>query len=273
LTRDTALASASRRTRISILTAALLLTGLAWGYVSWLALNMATPAALTMPDMHGMDMTVTGMMAPASVPWTSVHFLFIFTMWVVMMVGMMTPSVTPMVLIYSRVVPQNMVARRLMSSAGWFALGYLVAWSLFSVLAALAQWALEALALITPMMAAANHKLGGAVLIAAGTYQWLPIKEVCLSYCRAPLAFVQRHGGFQASAVGSVRLGFLHGKYCVGCCWALMAVLFVVGVMNLLWVAALMIIVLLEKVIPGGRYFSRIVGCAAVAIGIWMIAA
>jgi len=109
------------------------------------------------------------------------------------------------------------------------------------------------------------------VLIAAGVYQWLPIKDGCLWQCREPLAFVQRHGGFQTSALGSLRLGLLHGKYCVGCCWALMAVLFVVGVMNLLWIAVLMVIVLLEKVIPGGRYFSRITGCAALAAGIWMI--
>lgn len=224
-----------------------------------------------MPGMPGMDMNGASMVAPAFAPWTFVHFLFIFTMWAVMMVGMMTPSVTPMVLIYARVAQQGMRPGRSIAPAGWFASGYLIAWSLFAAFAALAQWGLEALALLTPMMASASRPFGAAVLIAAGAYQWLPIKDACLAQCRAPLSFMQRHGGFQASAFGSLRLGFLHGTYCIGCCWALMAVLFVVGVMNLFWIAALMIIVLLEKLLPGGRYFTRIAGCAAVMAGIWMI--
>jgi predicted metal-binding membrane protein len=121
------------------------------------------------------------------------------------------------------------------------------------------------------MMASASHHLGGALLIAAGVYQWLPIKEACLAQCRAPLSFVQRHGGFQASARGSVRLGLQHGLYCIGCCWALMALLFVGGVMNLLWIAILMLVVLAEKVLPGGRMLARIGGLVAIAAGAWML--
>jgi predicted metal-binding membrane protein len=121
-------------------------------------------------------------------------------------------------------------------------------------------------------MGTASRVFGGALLIVAGIYQWLPIKEACLSQCRAPLSFVQRHGGFQSSVQGSLRLGFLHGMYCIGCCWVLMLLLFVGGVMNLLWIAALMIFVLLEKLLPGGRYFSRAAGLAALAVGIRMIA-
>ena len=268
--QDTAPAPAARRISLSILIAALALTGLAWAYVSVLAARMVAPMPQSMADMPGMNMTDTGIMTPAFMPWTFQHWLFLCTMWVIMMVGMMTPAVTPMVLIYARVTQANTNSRRTIPSAGWFAFGYLIAWSLFSAVAALAQWVLEAFALLTPMMVAANHELGGVILIAAGAYQWLPIKDTCLANCRAPLAFMQRHGGIQVSAMGSLRLGCLHGLYCVGCCWALMAILFVVGVMNLLWIAALMIVVLLEKVIPGGRYFSRIVGCAALAAGVWM---
>lgn len=270
MSAGTALAAASRRTELLILAAVLTLTALAWGYVSWLAAQMGSSSSPPMAGMPGMDMP--GMLSPAFVSWTSGHFLFVFTMWAVMMVAMMTPSVTPMVLIYARVAQQSARAGQLIAPAGWFACGYLLAWSLFSALAALAQWALEALALLTPMMAAASHKFGGAVLITAGAYQWLPVKDICLANCRAPLSFLQRHGGFQVSATGSLRLGLLHGAYCIGCCWALMAVLFVVGVMNLLWIAALMIIVLLEKVIPGGHYLARSIGCLALAAGIWMIA-
>ena len=112
----------------------------------------------------------------------------------------------------------------------------------------------------------------GELLLAAGIYQWLPLKEACLSRCRAPLLFVQQHGGFQSSFQGSLRLGFLHGMYCIGCCWALMALLFVGGVMNILWIAALMILVLLEKVLPNPVAVSRVAGLAAIAAGIACIA-
>jgi predicted metal-binding membrane protein len=186
---------------------------------------------------------------------------------------MMTPSVTPMVLIYARVMHSSSPPARGLGPAVWFAAGYFLAWCLFSAVAALAQWMLEVLALLTPMMAAANTRFGGAVLMVAGIYQWLPLKQACLAHCRAPLAFMQRHGGFQPSAAGSLRLGLRHGSYCVGCCWALMAVLFVVGVMNLLWIAALMILVLLEKVIPNGQRLARLTGGIAIAAGIWLIAA
>ena len=110
------------------------------------------------------------------------------------------------------------------------------------------------------MMAGTSRPLAGAVLIAAGIYQWLPIKQSCLSQCRAPLSFVQRHGGFQASARGSVRLGALHGCYCIGCCWALMALLFAFGVMNFYWIAGLMIFVLRREDRAVSRGVSRVAG-------------
>src|SRR5208282_2367329 len=144
--------------------------------------------------------------------------------------------------------------------AGWFAAGYLLAWTSFAALATTAQYGLERVALLTPMMASANKWFGAAILFAAGAYQFAPLKDSCLASCRAPLSFVLRHGGFRADAVGSLSLGFRHGLYCIGCCWALMALLFVGGVMNILWIAGLMIFVLVEKIIPAGRYVSRAVG-------------
>jgi len=137
---------------------------------------------------------------------------------------------------------------------------------------ALLQWLLESLALITPMMAGTGGVLAGMALIGAGIYQWLPIKQSCLAQCRAPLSFVQRHGGFQASARGSLRLGVLHGAYCIGCCWTLMVLLFAFGVMNFYWIAALMVFVLLEKVVPHPGTVSRVAGLAAIAAGIVYIA-
>jgi predicted metal-binding membrane protein len=123
------------------------------------------------------------------------------------------------------------------------------------------------------MMAGTSRVLAGALLIVVGIYQWLPIKQSCLTECRAPLSFVQRHGGFQPSARGSVRLGALHGAYCIGCCWALMTLLFAFGVMNFYWIAGLMIFVLIEKLVPRARLVSRAAGLVAVVAGVAYIVA
>lgn len=258
------------RQRAIVLAALLLITALAWAWLLQLPTQMA---AAPMAEMPGMDMSnMPGMaMAPVLVPWTPAHALFLFAMWAVMMVGMMTPSVTPMVLLYQRIAQQANAAGHGFAPAGWFLGGYLVAWALFAAVATLAQWALESVALLSPMMSSTSNRFGGAVLVIAGVWQWLPLKDACLSRCRAPLWFVQQHGGFQERASGSLRLGFQHGMYCIGCCWALMALLFVGGVMNLMWIAALMILVLLEKVLPGASWFTRIAGVAAICAGLWLI--
>lgn len=210
---DTALETLLRRDRILVLTALAALTALAWGYTVWLAqtMNMAG-------ELH---------------PWGAVEFAFMFVMWAVMMVGMMLPSAAPMILIYARVGRQAALRGKPLAATGFFAGGYLLAWTAFSLVATLGQWALQQGLLLTPMMTSANAVFSGLVLVAAGVFQWTPLKRACLRYCQAPLAFLQRHGGFRRDAPGSLALGFHHGIYCVGCCWALMALLFVVGVMNL----------------------------------------
>jgi predicted metal-binding membrane protein len=264
---DVALAALLKRDRAIVLAALGTVAVLAWAYLLWLASTM-NPPAMPADSMAGMD----AMMAPEFAPWTVAHFLFVFAMWAVMMVGMMLPSVSPTILIYTQFARQSRTLGTAFKSSGWFVLGYLCAWTAFAFLAALGQYALEYLALLSPMMVSTSRMLGGAILIAAGLYQWTPLKTACLSSCRAPLAFVQRHGGFKPDAFGSLRLGVLHGLYCVGCCWALMALLFVGGVMNVLWIAGLMIFVLLEKILPGGQYLSRAAGLAAFAAGIWLLA-
>jgi predicted metal-binding membrane protein len=110
------------------------------------------------------------------------------------------------------------------------------------------------------------------VLIAAGVYQWTPLKDVCLAQCRTPLGFLMRHGGFRGDVPGCVALGLRHGIYCVGCCWVLMALLFVVGVMNVLWIALLAMLVFVEKLSPWGRWIARCAGTAFVAAAVWMAA-
>ena len=257
-----------RRDRLVVTAALLALAGLAWAYIVWLAADMS---------MGGMDMTGyrmvpagMGLMAPASEPWSRIEFVYVFLMWAVMMVGMMTPSVTPMVLIYARVGRQAAAQGKPFAATGWFAAGYLLAWTGFSLAATAAQWGLERLALLDPTMASTSGILGAVALIAAGLYQWTPLKTVCLVQCQSPAMFIQRQGGFRRDVGGALGLGLRHGLYCVGCCWALMALLFVGGVMNVLWIAGIAGFVLLEKLIPG-RLVSSVAGLVIVAAGIWLL--
>jgi predicted metal-binding membrane protein len=260
---------AARRDRWIVAAALIILTALAWGYTLWLAADMS---------MGGMDMTGfrmipagLGWMMPNELPWTALEFGFVFAMWAVMMVGMMTPSSMPMILLYARVGRQAAAAGKPLAATGWFLAGYLLVWIAFALAATLAQWALERASLMTPEMAGASRVLAGLVLIAAGLYQWTPLKDTCLRQCQAPWQFIQRHGGFRGGAPGSVALGARHGLYCVGCCWALMALLFVGGVMNLLWIAAISFFVLIEKVVPAGRAISRMAGAGFALWGLWLL--
>jgi len=208
---------------------------------------------------------------PAFRAWGAADFIFMFTMWAVMMVGMMTPSVAPMVLLYAGVGRKAAAGGRPLASTGWFLGGYLLAWIAFSGAATGAQWALTQFALLTPMMASESGVFGGTVLIAAGLYQWSPVKDTCLSQCQTPLGFLMSHGGFRSDAVGSLRLGAEHGAYCVGCCWVLMTLLFVGGVMNVLWIVGLAFLILLEKMVPTGRLIPRVAGTVMAAGGLFLL--
>ncbi|TIN91900.1 MAG: DUF2182 domain-containing protein [Mesorhizobium sp.] len=252
---DTALEAALRRDRAVVTAALVVIAVLAWAYVLWLA--------------AGMDMGATA--APVFRAWAAADFAFIFTMWTVMMVGMMTPSVAPMLLLYAGVGRKARADGRPIASTGWFFAGYLAVWVVFSLVATAAQWLLAGLALLSPSMATDSAILGGLVLIAAGLYQWTPLKGVCLRQCQAPIAFLASHGGFRSAPFGALRLGVAHGAYCLGCCWALMALLFVGGVMNVLWIAGIAALVLLEKIIPTGQLVPRITGVLMAAIGVWFI--
>ncbi|TIN28854.1 MAG: DUF2182 domain-containing protein [Mesorhizobium sp.] len=278
---DTALEAVLRRDRAVVTAALVVIAVLAWAYVLWLATDMVTPGSPAPGsaggDMAGMDMSTTGGMdmgatvAPGFRAGASTDFAFIFTMWAVMMVGMMTPSVAPMLLLYAGVGRKARADGRPIASTGWFFAGYLAVWVVFSVLATGAQWLLARLALLDPSMATDSAILGGLVLIAAGLYQWTPMKGVCLRQCQAPIAFLASHGGFRSAPLGALRLGIDHGAYCLGCCWALMALLFVGGVMNVLWIAGIAILVLLEKTVPTGQLIPRVSGALMAAIGAWLV--
>jgi predicted metal-binding membrane protein len=267
---DTALQALLRRDRALIATVLLTLVALSWAYVVWLAHDMVMGGM----DMTGYRMIPAGarLMMPASSPWSPIEFGFVFAMWAVMMVGMMIPSAAPMILLYARVARQATIERKPFAPTSWFTGGYLLTWIGFALAATLMQWAVDRLGWLSPNMATTSEIFGGLVLIAVGLYQWTPIKYACLRHCQSPMQFIVRHGGFRPNATGSLLLGVHHGVYCLGCCWMLMALLFVGGVMNVLWIAMLTIFVLLEKVIPAGRIVARISGTGFLAGGVWLIA-
>jgi predicted metal-binding membrane protein len=259
-----------RRDRAIVVIALAIMILLAWLYVLRLAAGM---------EMGGMDMTgarmvstgFTMVMTSALEPWRGGDFAFMFLMWSLMMVAMMLPSATPMVLLYARVGRTATIDGKLFTPTGWFAAGYLLVWFGFAFAATGAQWALERAALLTPMMEGASKVGGGIVLFLAGLYQWSPLKDTCLAQCQAPLLFIQRYGGFRRDVLGALEIGIRHGAYCVGCCWALMTLLFVGGVMNVLWIAALAALVLAEKIAAGGRLVSRIAGAGLIVAGVLLL--
>jgi len=243
---------------------------IAWAYVLWLAYGMD----IGLMDMRGFRVEANplgAVMIPAVQPWSVPEFIFAFAMWAIMMVGMMLPPAAPILLFYARVGRVAALEGKPLAATGYFATGYLTVWIGFAFVATALQCMLERAALLNPAMATTNAIFGGLLLIVAGAFQWMPAKNACLVHCRMPLMFIQRHGGFRSDAAGSLRLGFRHGLYCLGCCWALMALLFVGGVMNVLWIALIAILVLVEKVFTRGLIVSRIAGAALVAAGIWLI--
>jgi len=274
---EMAVTAVLRRDRATVVIAIVIVTVLAWAYLLWLAAQMGMAGMRTGATadgaMAGMDMG-SGMGAalePTFRPWSVADFAFTFTMWAVMMVGMMTPSVAPMVLLYVAVGRHAAASDRPLAATGWFVAGYLSAWIGFSVIATGAQWTLTRLALLTPMMESASGIFGGVVLLVAGLYQWSPLKDTCLRQCQTPLGFLVSRGGFRSDRFAALRLGAEHGAYCVGCCWVLMTLLFVGGVMNVLWIAGLTILILLEKVVPRGRLIPRVAGAVIATGGVFLL--
>jgi len=229
-------------------------TLLAWVYLFHLSRQMSAAAAdETM--MAAMGMAVTA-------EWTRSDVFLTFVMWTVMMVGMMAPSVTPVLLLAANA-PRS--ERHVIPPVLLFGAGYLLVWVGFSAIATITQWLLHAGALLSPAMAASSPRIAGAILIGAGLYQLTPLKNMCLTHCRSPIDFLMSH--WRGGRAGPIRMGLHHGLHCLGCCWALMAVLFAVGVMNLLWVAGLALLVLVEKMMPATVLVSRMAGVALLIAG------
>lgn len=249
--------AAARRPNVIALAAIILTVAAAWIYL----VKAPMPGSMSGEGMAGMAMT-----APSLGTWSALDGLLLFAMWAVMMVAMMLPSAAPMILLFSRIGATRSARAGASTPVLFFALGYLIVWWSFSAVAALVQWALHSLALLSPDMRAPSPVAGAVILIAAGVYQWLPIKQTCLKHCRSPLGFLAT--SWREGRRGAIAMGIEHGAFCVGCCWLLMALLFVAGVMNLVWVAALSTIVLMEKVAPRGAVIARAVGVGFIVTGV-----
>jgi len=246
------LAGALRRDHAVVIAGLVLVIAIAWAYLLF-------GAGAGMPDMEGM----AGRMSMTAPAWTLSYALLQFLMWAIMMVAMMLPSAAPVILLVAGLARRGAAAGA--PSAAWFAAGYLTVWIGFSLVATTLEWGVHKAGLMSPQMATGSAVLAGAVFIAAGIYQWTPLKAACLRHCRSPLAFLLQH--WRAGAAGGIVIGLRHGLYCLGCCALLMALLFVGGIMNLLWIAGLALLVLIEKVLPWGGRTCRLTGAALLAWG------
>ena len=236
------------RDRLIVVSALLIVVGLAWAYL-WSGAGMS-------------------MMMPAV--WTPGYAVLMFFMWWIMMVAMMLPSATPMILVFARANHQQLKTVRACVATSIFVLGYLAIWAAFSLIATLAQWVLERKGLLTPSLVSTSVLLSAGILIAAGFYQLTPLKRACLRHCRSPLAFLSTH--WRQGARGALHMGFVHGGFCVGCCWFLMGLLFFGGVMNLYWIAGLALYVMFEKTVPAGHWLGYATGVVLLVWGAGMLA-
>ncbi|MBA2960541.1 DUF2182 domain-containing protein [Ramlibacter sp. MAH-25] len=228
----------------SILVAALA----AWGLLAWMALDMGHPLVqLTMPG---------------AADWSLSNIVAIFLMWSVMMAAMMLPSALPMLLAFVRLHREPGRNGR----AHAFVAAYLIVWCAFSALATALQWALQWLDWVDPMIVSTSAGLNAALLLIAGVYQFSPLKRMCLAKCRTPVGFLL--GEWRPHVAGAWTMGLRHGVLCAGCCWALMALLFVGGAMNIAWVAALSVAVAIEKMAPHGERLGALLGLALIAAGL-----
>ncbi len=247
--------TAATRERVVILAALGLLCLAAWGWTAWSAWAMA----------H-MDRVDFWMPPPAGIAWPASAWGLTFVMWAVMMVAMMTPAVLPTVLLYAAT---RRGRPRAALQVAAFTGGYLGVWTAWSVAATAMQWLLHQLAILDPMMANTSRAFAAVSLLLAGAWQWSPLKERCLAHCRSPLAFLLAR--WREGVAGALGMGLRHGAYCVGCCWVLMALLFALGTMEMRWIVALTVLVLLEKLAPAGQWIARASGAGFIAWGGWLV--
>lgn len=243
------------------------MAGLAIAVLVLLTWSWVVREAAAMARMTG-HAGMAGMVMPDPSPWSAGRLPWLAAMWAVMMTAMMLPGAAPMLLLYASFRRRRQVASNPIPPTALFLLGYLSVWGTFSAAAALVQWWLHRVAVLSPGMQLASPRLAGVLLLMAGIYQWLPVKHACLAHCMSPLGFVMAH--WREGALGTFRMGLAHGAYCLGCCWLLMLLLFAGGVMNLAWIAGLALLTLGERVFPWGAQIARTAGAVLAGWGGWL---
>ena len=272
------LESVLRRDRLVVVIALVAVIVLSWVYVlagagmgmsAFEMTRMTQPVGVidsTQPSVQGMSMggTAVGGTMISGV-WTVGYAVVIFFMWWVMMFGMMLPSAAPLLLLFARMMRKEKDKGAPYVPTGVFALGYVIMWAAFSAIATGAQWGLEASGLLSGIMVGTSAVLGAGLLIAAGVWQLTPWKNACLRHCRSPIGFLSAH--WRPGRTGAFKMGLVHGAFCLGCCWFLMALLFYGGVMNLYWIIGLALYILIEKLLPAGARIGQLTGVILIAWG------
>jgi len=276
------LESVLRRDRLVVVVALVAVIVLSWAYVlagagmgmsAFEMTRMTQPVGVidsAQPSMQGMSTGGTaggGTMVTGA--WTVGYAVVIFFMWWVMMFGMMLPSAAPLLLLFARMMRKEKNKGAPYVPTGVFALGYVIMWAAFSAIATGAQWGLEASGLLSGIMVGTSAVLGAGLLIAAGVWQLTPWKNACLRHCRSPIGFLSAH--WRPGRTGAFRMGLVHGAFCLGCCWFLMALLFYGGVMNLYWIIGLALYILIEKLLPAGTRIGQLTGVVLIAWGVVLL--
>jgi predicted metal-binding membrane protein len=267
---DDTLETIVRRERLVVVTALTTVIALSWACLlagAGMGMSALEMTRMSQLEMAG-DRAGMAMLTPAV--WTPGYAVLMFVMWWIMMVAMMLPSAAPMILLFAAVNRKQCETGNPYVATSIFAIGYLAAWAGFSLVAVFLQWTFERTGTLSPMLIATNVIFGGVLLLAAGAYQLTPLKHACLRHCRSPIAFLGTH--WRRDARGALRMGLVHGAFCVGCCWFLMGLLFFGGVMNLYWIAGIAVFVLLEKTVPAGHWLGYATGVALLLWGAGILA-
>ena len=257
-------ATLPRLDRIIVAVLLLLVAGLAWAFTVHQAILMDEMETAMWRDMN---MSMSGM-APS---WNAIDAIVLFVMWSAMMAAMMIPGASPMITAFATINHRRQARAAPYVPTAAFLLGYLIVWAGFSVIATALQWLLQTIGLITTMMQSSSYYWSAALFVAAGLYQLSPLKEMCLAYCRSPTGFILSE--WRDGMLGAVVMGMRHGMFCMGCCAALMLLLFAVAVMDLRWVVALTVLVTSEKLLPGAKIWrlTIAVGLIAAAAGLVLL--
>jgi predicted metal-binding membrane protein len=247
-----------KKDRFIILSALFVICLLSWLYIIYLYRQMIV-----------MDMDALFFAMPMTPKWSWTDFFLLFLMWLIMMVAMMTPSIAPLILIFALINRKRKQQQNPFVPSGYLLGGYLLVWAAFSLLATLLQWLLQQISLLNPEMETTSKILGAIIFISAGLFQFTQVKHRCLNYCRTPVTFV--HHNWKDGKRGALKMGIGNGTYCLGCCWILMILLFVSGIMNLLWIAIIALFVLIEKVLPAAKPVTFTAGIALIAYGVMIL--